>query len=175
MKRFLTILACAMFALSSMAQVKIGFFSYEQALQAMPDYALAQQHVSDLRAQYTAEMERVEKEFNAKYEEFIEGYTSYATSIRQKRQAELKDIMERNISFREEAERLLTAAEADALVPVRANLDAIIQTVGEKFGYIILLNTDSNACPYINPMIGEDANQLILETIAASADNKKRR
>lgn len=155
-----------MFALCSMAQVKIGFFSYEQALHAMPGYAIAQQQVSDLRAQYDAEMARVEKEFNAKYEEFIENYTEYAPVIRQKHQAELKDFMLRNISFREEAERLISAAEADALKPVRADLDAIITAVGEKYDYILLLNTDSNACPYINPLLGEDVNQLILETIS---------
>lgn len=166
MKRFLTIIACAMFALCSMAQVKVGYFSYEKILQAQPEYALAQQKVSDLRAQYDAEMARVEKEFNAKYEEFIEGYTGYAESIRLKRQAELKDMMLRNISFREEVERLISASEADALASVREKLDETIKAIGEKYGYILLLNTDSNACPYINPMIGEDVNQLILEAVS---------
>ena len=48
---------------------------------AMPDYAVAQQKLSDLRAQYNAELQRVEQDFNTKYEEFLEGQREFPETI----------------------------------------------------------------------------------------------
>ena len=45
-----------------------GYLSYEAALKSMPDYAIVEKQMSDLRAQYQAETKRVEDEFNRKYE-----------------------------------------------------------------------------------------------------------
>ena len=47
----------------------------------MPDYAVAQQKLSDLRAQYNAELQRVEQDFNTKYEEFLEGQREFPETI----------------------------------------------------------------------------------------------
>ena len=66
-------------------QIKFGYFSYQEALKAMPDYAIAQQNLSDLRSKYDAETKRSEDEFNKKYEEFLEGQRDFAPSIRDKR------------------------------------------------------------------------------------------
>lgn len=151
--------------LGAMAQVKIGYFSYEKALHSMPAYTQLQADMESLRSQYDAEMTRVEKEFNNKYEEFLDGYSTYAKSIRQKRQTELQELMERNIAFRSEADRLLKEAEESGLVPLRQKLDETLKTLAEKFGYILLLNTDSNACPYINAAISEDVNALVQEAL----------
>ena len=68
------------------AQVKFGYFSYEEAFQSMPEYALAQANLKDLKSKYDAEMKRVEEEFNRKYEEFLDGQGDFAPTILQKRQ-----------------------------------------------------------------------------------------
>ena len=56
----------------SITTLKIGYLSYEKALKALPDYALQQKKLADLRAQYEAELKRIETEFNQKYEEFLD-------------------------------------------------------------------------------------------------------
>ena len=50
-----------------------GFLSCQSALEAMPGYADARRSLADLKAKYDAEMKRVEDEFNAKYEAFLDG------------------------------------------------------------------------------------------------------
>ena len=50
-----------------------GFLSCQSALEAMPGYAEARRSIADLKAKYDAEMKRVEDEFNAKYEAFLDG------------------------------------------------------------------------------------------------------
>ena len=83
-------------------QLRFGVLSFDEALKSMPEYAQVQKNLASLKAKYDAEMKRSEDEFNKKYEEFLEGQRDFAPSIFQKRQAELQDMMEKNIKFREE-------------------------------------------------------------------------
>ena len=110
-------------------------------------------------------MKRAENEFNNKYEEFLEGQRSFAPSILQKRQAELQELMEKNITFRQETERLLKQAEQEAYEPVRKRLNAIVQEIGSQRGYAFILNTDNNACPYVDSSMAENITTLIKDAL----------
>ena len=103
--------------------------------------------------------------FNEKYENFIENINGMASAIREKRQSELQSILERNIAFKQESERLLAKAEEEALAPLRNKLDNAIKALGSENNYIVILNTDNNAVPYINPMMGEDVTEILIDRI----------
>lgn len=143
------------------AALRFGFFSYKAAFEAMPDYAVAHRNLEDLRLKYDAEMKRVEDEFNAKYEAFLEGQRDFAPSILQKRQAELQEMMEKNMAFKQEAQRLLRQAEDEAYKPLREKLAAAVLKVGAEKGLAFILNTDDNAVPYVNVNLGEDVSAAI--------------
>lgn len=167
MKRYIILLLTAVSALTLQAQgLRFATFSYEQVLQAMPDYVQALQNLSQLRAQYDAETKRTEDEFNVKYEEFLEVQASLAPTIRNKRQMELQEMMGRGITFKQEAKRLLQQAENDALSPVKARLAAAIRKIGAEQGYAFILNTDGNTVPYINTALGEDITDTLKKTLS---------
>lgn len=161
MRKFiLSILFCALPLLAS-AQVKFGFLSYSQALQSMPDYAMAKENLAKLEEQFETEMKRAEEEFNKKYEEFLEGQQEFAVSIRNKRQSELQELMQKNMAFKQEARRLLKNAEADAMKPLHEKLKAVLARVGQQRGLAFILNTDGDALPYVDPAQGEDVTEVI--------------
>lgn len=161
MRKFiLSILFCALPLLAS-AQVKFGYLSYSQALQSMPDYALAKENLAKLEEQFETEMKRAEEEFNKKYEEFLEGQQEFAVSIRNKRQSELQELMQKNMAFKQEARRLLKNAEADAMKPLHEKLKAVLAKVGQQRGLAFILNTDGDALPYVDPAQGEDVTEVI--------------
>lgn len=171
MKRYIIIgvliaLQSTLFAIHSDAQLKIGFLSYDKVMVAMPEYLAAQEDLNRLRAQYDEEVKRAEDEFSIKYEDFLDNFSNLAVSIRRKRQTELQQLMESNVKFREEAKRLLSQAEADAVLSVRNRLSEVLAGVARDNGYVIILNTDSNACPYIDPSLGEDVTTLVQEALA---------
>ena len=56
---------------------RYGYLSYQEALESMPQYAMVQKQMENLRSQYQAETLRVEEEFNRKYEEFLEGQREF--------------------------------------------------------------------------------------------------
>ena len=170
MKRILTIILtlCAVLTLSAQDStnvLKFGYLSYEQALKAMPDYALAQKTLKELRAQYDAEQQRVEQDFNLKYEEFLEGQRDFPETILRKRQTELKELLERNIAFKNESRQQLAKAEAEAMAPLKQQLANVLAQIAMERGYAFILNTDRDAVPFINPAIGEDVTPLVINAL----------
>ena len=165
MKKLFLFIIVALLPLMASAQIRFGYFSHESVLKSMPEYKLAQQNIADLRQKYESEMKRAEQEFNAKYEDFLDSQRDLVPSILRKRQGELQDMMEKNVAFKKEAQRLLTQAEADALAPVKRKLGEAVKKVGAEHGYAFVINTDGDACPYVNPEMGEDATELIMAEI----------
>ena len=141
--------------------LRFGYFSYQDVLQSAPDYAGIQRNIESLRNNFQAEMKRATDEFNLKYEAFLDGLKDFAPAIRMKRQAELQELMEKNMAFKQEAARLLQKAEAEALAPLKARLNQAIAKVGEQKGLAFILNTDNNAAPYLNPALGENVSTAI--------------
>lgn len=141
--------------------LRYGYVSYNDVLQSMPEIEQAEKSLETLRSKYDVEMKRSEDEFNAKYEEFLEAQRDLVPSILRKRQAELQDMMDKNTAFRAEARSLLAQAESDAYAPLHAKLKAAIGEVAAEQGLAFVLNTDNNACPYINPAMGVDVTSLV--------------
>lgn len=135
---------------------RFGYFSYQKTLETMSDHTIAQRTMEDLKAKYDKEMKRVEEEFNQKYELFLDGQRDFAPSIRHKRQAELQELMEKNMAFKAEAQRLLKEAQDNAYKPLREKIAAALQKVGKEKGLAFILNTDNDTAPFIDPATGFD-------------------
>lgn len=165
MKKLFLLIVLGVLSLTANAQTRFGYFSFDNVLKSMPDYVMAQRSIDDLRQKYDAEMKRAEDEFNSKYEEFLDVQKDLVPAILRKRQAELQEMMQKNINFKNESQRLLKQAEADAFAPVKNKLYNALTKVGQAQGYAFILNTDGEACPYVNPEMGEDATELIKEAL----------
>lgn len=143
--------------------IHFGYLSCDSALHSLPAYTIAMKNLSDLKAKYDAEMKRVEDEFNQKYELFLEQQSEFAPSIRQKRQAELQELMEKNVAFKKESERLLAEAEKEALTPLRKTVNAAITLIGQNRHLAFVINTDSGSLPYVDTALGEDITAAVIK------------
>lgn len=165
MKRLLlsifTMIALTVSAQEVVSGFRFGYLSYAAALQAMPEYAVVQKKMADLRQQFQAETLRVEDEFNRKYEEFLEGQREFPKTILQKRQTELQELMERNIKFKENSQEELSNTEKNLMAPLKIRLIETIGKIGRDRGYAFIVDTDNQALPFINPAMGDDVTQLV--------------
>ena len=150
---------------NTQTSLRFGYLSYTSVLKLMPDYIAAQRNIDDLRTKYDIEMKRVENEFNQKYEQFLEGQHDFAPSILQKRQAELQELMDKNIAFKQKAQQLLKDAETKAYEPEYQSLDTVIQLVCQALGLAFILNTDAHAVPFINTSLGVDVTATIADAV----------
>lgn len=166
MKKVFLLLFFSIFSFSINAQTAIfGYLSYDSVFQSMREYAQAKQSLAELKAKYDAEVKRSEDEFNKKYEEFLDGQKDFPPTILQKRQRELQEYMDKNVAFKEETRKLLRDAENDAYAPIQDKLNAVIRIVGKEKGLAFVLNTDYNACPYIDPQRGEDISSVVKDRL----------
>ena len=145
--------------------LRFGYISYQEALKAMPEYNTSLQEIEALKGKYAEELKRVEDEFNVKYEDFLNKQKDFAPSILRKRQAELQDLIKRNVEFKEESQRLLKQAEQESNAVLRTKLNTILTQLGVEHGLAFVLNTDNDAAPYVNKLLGEDLLPFVKETL----------
>lgn len=162
---FSVVSLCASAQSGTTATVKFGFLSYEQALKSMPDYAVTLSQIAKLKDKYDEEAKRVEADFNAKYEDFLDTQADMPKSILEKRQSELQELLNKNIEFKAESRRLLAQAEKDAFAPLHEKLQRALKVIGEQDGYAFIINTDNNACPFVNPAQGTDVTQTVVRLL----------
>ena len=144
------------------SELKFGYLSYNAVMQAMPEYAAMQNSMAELRQKYEAEQKRVEDDFNKKYEEFLDGQKSYPKTILQKRQSELQEMLDKNIAFKKERQRLLKQAEEDAMAPVMVRLAETLDAIGKVRGYAFIVNIDEKVALWLNPSLGEDITATVI-------------
>ena len=149
------------YAQSGATTMKFGFLSYDSVRQSMKEYAEMQQQVATMRSAYEAEMKRVEDDFNKKYEEFLDGQKNFPTTILQKRQSELQEMLDKNIAFKNEGLRILNEQEAQLMETLNQKVKSSVEQVGKNHGFGFILNTDADALPWLNPEIGEDITEEV--------------
>ena len=164
MKRLVLILL-AILPMAVCAQTQFGYLRFRKVMEQMPEYAKAKQDLEVLKQKYEQEAVRGEEEFQRKFVEFLQGQKEFPQSIMQKRQLELQNLMDNGVSFRIQVGQLLEQAEKDLLAEVDKKLKQAILEVGVEQGYGLVLNTDGNSCPFINPLAGVDVTTLVLQKL----------
>lgn len=164
MKKVLFIIEMALTGLVAHAQ-QVGYLSCNAVMQSMPEYAQMLQDMALLRSQYEAEQKRVEEDFNNKYEEFLDGQAAFPKTILQKRQSELQEMLDKNIAFKKESQRLLEAAEKTQMETIRQRLNNVLGQIGSERGFLLIINTDADACPWFNNVIGVDITEDVKERL----------
>ena len=139
----------------------IGYLSYDSVLTAMPQCAIVEKRLEELTTQYEAELKRVEDEFNQKYEAFLDGRKDFPRTILLKRQTELQQLMQRNIEFRENSRKELQQARDEAYAPLQQLLSKAIAIVAQRHRLAVVVNTDANACPFIDPALAVNISQEV--------------
>ena len=164
-KLILFLLLLATMPAMAQGELKFGYLSYNIVMQAMPEYAAMQNSMAELREKYEAEQKRVENDFNKKYEEFLDGQKSFPKTILQKRQSELQEMLDKNVAFKKESQRLLKQAEEDAMAPIQARLATALDTIGKERSFAFIVNTDEKATLWLNPSLGEDITATVIEQL----------
>ena len=151
---------------------KFGYLSYDSVMVAVPDYTELKTNMAQLREQYEAEQKRVENDFNKKYEEFLDGQASFPKIILQKRQSELQEMLDRNIEFKKQSQKMLSEAEANMMEVIKTTINMAVNIIAQERGYAFVLNTDKEAVTFINPALGEDITEAVKQLLNEETKNE---
>lgn len=161
LKKISFILVC-FWTLTASAQIRFGYLSYQKVISMMPEYKSTIEKLNSLKEKCNEEAKKSEDELERKYAEFLQGQREFPENILQKRQNELQQLINNGLMFRKETELLLRNAEQDMRREVENKLNQAIESVGQEQGLDIILNTDNNACPFINKSSGLDITHNVL-------------
>ena len=164
MKR-LTLLLFAMAALCVTAQPRFGYFNFREVVTSLPEYATVLSNIQELRAKCEAEISNSEKEFIQRYSEFIDGQAGFPDIIRDKRQKELQELMERSIAFKKEADSTLIEARREMVKPLRQKVTDAARTVclNEDLDYVVNTDRDNFIC--VNDSVGIDITLKVKQVL----------
>ena len=151
---------------------KFGYLSYDSVMVAVPDYTELKTNMAQLREQYEAEQKRVENDFNKKYEEFLDGQASFPKTILQKRQSEPQEMLDRNIEFKKQSQKMLSEAEANMMEVIKTTINMAVNIIAQERGYAFVLNTDKEAVTFINPALGEDITEAVKQLLNEETKNE---
>ena len=151
---------------------KFGYLSYDSVMVAVPDYTELKTNMAQLREQYEAEQKRVENDFNKKYEEFLDGQASFPKTILQKRQSELQEMLDRNIEFKKQSQKMLSEAEANMMEVIKTTINMAVNIIAQERGYAFVLNTDKETVTFINPALGEDITEAVKQLLNEETKNE---
>ena len=155
---------------ASVSALSVGRISHGEVIRLMPQYSEAQRNLKDLRAQYEAEAQRSEKEFQTKFEDFLQTQKDLSQTILNKRQNELQAMMDANIQFRIKVQTLLKDAEDELMAGVKAVLREAVASVAAEQGLAFVINTDAEGLSYISPDMARDITGEVIAKLGIAVE-----
>ena len=151
--------------LATVAQTKFGYFSYDKVLKSLPQYNQATESYEKLKQRCNDEVERNKLELTRTYVAFLSGHRDFPEPILRKRQKELQQMIDNSIAFRDQLRTWLVQAKDSLYAPCYKVVDEALQRVctAMELGYAI--DIDNGSYKYINPLLGEDITQDIINAI----------
>lgn len=151
--------------LATVAQTKFGYFSYDKVLKSLPQYKKATESYEKLKQRCNDEVERNKLELTRNYVAFLSGHRDFPEPILRKRQKELQQMIDNSIAFRDQLRVWLVQAKDSLYAPCYKVVDEALQRVCTAMELAYAVDTDNGSYKYINPLLGEDITQDIINAI----------
>lgn len=150
---------------------RMGSIRSNAILRQMPQYKAIQNNMIALREQYEAEAKKSEKDFQRKFEEFMQGQKDFPKTILEKRQNELESMLETNAAFRIKVQALLAEAEKSMIADVKAELADAIEIAAQERGVSIVFDLDNGSVPYVVGGLTIDLTPHVLKVLGIDPSN----
>jgi outer membrane protein len=142
-KVFLSIIILlSVFATDSFAQKgKFGHINSSDLLALMPERATAQTQLQNYSKELEDQLNLMNQEFQAKYNDYIAKQDSMSTAIRQMKEEELQSLQQRIQTFQQTAQQDLQTKEGELLQPIIDKAKDAIKEVAKEQGYAWVFDT----------------------------------
>ena len=137
----LTLLAVAMFGISTASAQKMARINLQEVVIAMPEFEEAQKNLELFGRDLQEQMEQIQVEFNNKMADYEKNQATMAASIKQMKQQELQQLQQRYAEFQQIAQQDFQKKEAELLEPVQKKAQEAINKIAKANGYIAVFNT----------------------------------
>ena len=146
----LTLLAVAMFGISTVSAQKFARINLQEVVVAMPEFNEAQKNLESFGKDLQEQMEQIQVEFNNKLADFQKNQATMAASIKQMKQQELEQLQQRYAEFQQIAQQDFQKKEAELLEPIQKKAQDAVNKIAKANGYIAVYNTSVPSLAYFD-------------------------
>lgn len=139
---------------TAIAQNKFGHIDTNELLGMMPGREAAQQELERYARELETQFTTMQREFQTKYQDYLENQETFSQLIRQSRERELTSLQERITEFQESAQQDLMAKENELLQPIVEKARNAIEEVAKENGYTYVFDRSMGVLLYSEP--GDD-------------------
>ncbi len=142
-KVLLSLIVVAMPFLASAQNVKIGYIDAEKLMTSMPELSDIEKQMADYNAQnakYLEDMETEIKAEEAKYQQLGENATA---TMKADQETKIQTLYQRYQTTVRTIQQDAQQKQASLLKPLQEKLVKAIESVGEKNGYLIILDKNT--------------------------------
>lgn len=153
----ITIVILSVTSLQAQSKIKVGHINSSELLQMMPGKDSAQQVLVTYANALEQQLSMMTKEFETKYQDYLENETKMTQIVKNSKQKELTDLQNRIVEFQEQAQEDLQKKEAELIAPLLKKAQDAIQSVAKEKGYTYIFDTSSGSVLYF-----EDTDDIMV-------------
>lgn len=126
--------------MSAQTQQKIGVVDTQTIIMAMPETKAMQTELDALMKKYEDSIVEMQKEYQAKFEEFVAQQDTLIESIKVRKQQEIEDIAKRIQELSNVAQQDVQKKQQELFTPIQSKVRDAINKVGAENGFAYLLD-----------------------------------
>lgn len=139
--KILLSLAVVFIASTGFAQQKVGHINADAVIAAMPEYEDARKQIEAYQKEHQEAYETIYKEFENKRGIYEEKKDSYTTSIKEQKEKELSELMQRLQEYPTIVQRGEQELGQKLMAPLQEKVMKAIEKVAKANGFAYIVNT----------------------------------
>ena len=143
----LTLAVVFVMGATSLFAQKFGRINTQEVISVMPEMKEMQ---TNIEAYSKESMENIVVEYNNKYQEFNKNFSTMSDAVRQLKEKELNDLIQRRNDFEQVAQQDLQKRYNELLAPIIDKAKAAIDKVATAGSYLAVFDTSTGSLAYFD-------------------------
>ncbi len=127
-------------SLFSQKQIKLGHIDSQKLIMAMPESDSAQKKLQKVEQEFQATLEELQVEFNRKFKNYQDNYTTMTELIRSTKESELNELSERIQNFQTQAQQDFERQRVELFRPIQEKAKKAVDEVAEENGFTYIFD-----------------------------------
>ncbi|MBN2214381.1 MAG: OmpH family outer membrane protein [Bacteroidales bacterium] len=127
-------------SLFSQKSIKLGHIDSQKLIMAMPESDSAQKKLQKVEQEFQATLEELQVEFNRKFKNYQDNYTTMTELIRSTKESELNELSERIQNFQAQAQQDFERQRMELFKPIQEKAKKAVDEVAEENGYTYIFD-----------------------------------
>ncbi|MBP5302531.1 MAG: OmpH family outer membrane protein [Bacteroidales bacterium] len=164
MKRIILILSFAAFITFGASAQKFGHINTSELVSLMAETDSARVQLEAYQNELIEEMDAMQTEYNTKLNTYQQKSSTWTAAIRESKEAELSEIVQRLNQFQQTAQEDLAQMQQTLMMPIYQKAQEAINKIGKDNNLVYIFDTSAGALIYIDD---EQSTNLLPQAKAA--------